>query len=84
MRTIRIVEERAPYLLLTRDDDSFAVAERRAGKLYNLHSGRRDPEPLTDRGAEHAVGKNWCREGEARRLFADLTAEYRKLAETIW
>jgi hypothetical protein len=83
MRTIRIVEERASYLLLARDD-SFAVAERRAGKLYNLHSGRRDPEPLTDRGAEHAVGTDWCREGEARRLFAELTAEYRKLAETIW
>jgi hypothetical protein len=81
MRTIHIVEERAPYLLLRRDDDQFAVVERRAGKLYPLHCGRREPEPLTDTGAEHAVGTDWCDEISAWRLFNEITTQYRELAE---
>ncbi len=51
MHAIRVVEERAPYLLLARGD-RFAVVELRAGKLYNLHCGKREPEPLTDEPAE--------------------------------
>jgi hypothetical protein len=87
MRTIHIVEERAPYLLLRRDDDQFVVVERRAGKLYPLHCGRREPAALTDTGAEHAVhpvGRGWCEESAARRLFEAVTTQYRTLAETLW
>jgi hypothetical protein len=66
MPMIHIVDERAPYLLVGRDDDQFAVVERRAGKLYPLHGcGRREPEPLSDMGAEHAIGRGWCTESTA-------------------
>ena len=84
MRIIHIVEERAPYLLLGRDDDQFAVVERRAGKLYPLHGGRRAPEPPSDTGAGHAIGFGWCEEGAARRVFEAVTTQYRTLAETLW
>ena len=85
MHAVRVVEERAPYLLLERHG-RFAVVERRAGHLYNLHCGRREPEPLTDLGAEHAVGggQGWCEEGAARRVFEEITARYTALAERIW
>jgi hypothetical protein len=84
MPLIHIADERAPYLLLVRDDDQFAVVERRAGKLYPLHCGRREPEPPTDAGAEHAIGYGWCEECAARRVFENVTTQYRKLAETLW
>ena len=80
MHSVRIVEEQASYLLLARDD-RFAVLERRNGQFYNLHRGRREPDPLTDRGAEHAVGTDWCDEISARRLFDEITTQYRELAE---
>ena len=84
MRTIHIVEERAPYLLLGRDNDHrFAVIERRAGKLYPLHCGRREPEPPTDTGAEHAIGRGWCEESAARQMFEEVTNQYRTLAEIL-
>ena len=84
MHAIRIVEERAPYLLIAHGK-GFAIVERRAGKLYNLHCGERDPEPLSDEGAEHAVGEDgWCDERTARRKFDEVTAGYQKMAETIW
>ena len=83
MHAIRVVEERTPYLLLARGD-RFAVVERRAGHLYNLHCGKREPEPLTDEGAEHAVGHGWCDESSARRVFEEVSARYAQLAEVIW
>jgi hypothetical protein len=83
MHDVRIVEERLPYLLLARGD-RFAVVERRAGKLYNLHCGKREPEPLTDAGAAHAVGAGWYDEGRARRVFEEITSRYQEFAERIW
>jgi hypothetical protein len=80
MHNVRIVEEQASYLLLARGD-RFAVLERRNGQFYNLHRGRREPDPLTDRGAEHAVGTDWCDEISARRLFDEITTQYRQFAE---
>ena len=80
MEAIRIAEERAPYLLLARGD-RFAVVERRNTQLYNLHCGRREPDALTDKGAAHAVGSDWCDEISARRLFDEITARYQDLAE---
>jgi hypothetical protein len=85
MHSIHIVEERPPYLLLSRSDDLYAVVERRAGKLYNVHSGHRVPEPMTDEGAEHAVGDHgWHDEAFARSEFAEITRRYKDLAERIW
>jgi hypothetical protein len=84
MHDVRIVEERAPYLLLARGD-RFAVVERRAGRLYNLHCGRREPAPLTDEGVDAAVGETgWCDEIRARQVFCEVTSEYARLAERIW
>jgi len=80
MDKVRISEERASYLLLARADQ-FAVLERRNGQLYNLHRGRREPNALTDKGAEHAVGTDWCDEIKARRLFNEIADRYRDLAE---
>jgi hypothetical protein len=84
MRTVHIVDERSPYLLVASGDDRFGIVERRAGKLYSLRCGQRTAEPLTDTGAEHAVGDDWRDERTAWWLFVELTARYRRLAETIW
>lgn len=82
---VHIVEERPPYLLVNRDGDGrYAVVERRVGKFYNLHCGKREPEPMTDEGVEHAVGNDWCDEGHARLVFSEITERYRDLAEHIW
>ncbi|MGO8915937.1 MAG: hypothetical protein ACLQJR_08520 [Stellaceae bacterium] len=83
MKTIRIVEERAPYLLIAYET-RFAVVERRNGKLYSLHCGRRAPAVMTDAGALAVVGKNWCDEKSARRVFSDIVASYAELAEHLW
>jgi hypothetical protein len=80
MHNVRIVEEQASYLLLARGD-RFAVLERRNGQFYNLHRGQREPDPLTDMGAEHSVGTDWCDEISARRLFDEITTQYRQFAE---
>jgi hypothetical protein len=45
MEEMRVVEQRASYLLIALDG-RFAVVERRGGKLYNLHCGRREPAPM--------------------------------------
>lgn len=82
MHAIHIVEERPPYLLLSRSDKLYAVVERRVGKLYNIHTGHRVPEPMTDEGAEHAVGnEGWHDEAYARREFTVITERYNDLAE---
>ena len=73
METIRIVDERAPYLLIAHKD-RFAVVERRSGKLYNPHCGHRMPALMTDAGARSVVGEEWCDETTApyiqRRSYA--------------
>jgi hypothetical protein len=82
MDTVRIMEERAPYLLLARDD-RFAVVERRNGRLYNLHGHDRGPAPMTDAGALSIVGRDWCDEWTARRMFSDIVGRYAELAERL-
>jgi hypothetical protein len=82
MHDVHIVEERAPYLLLERRG-RYAVVERRAGKLYPLQGSRRAAEPLTDSGAEHAVGSGWCDESAARRMLEEIAGRYTELAERI-
>ena len=81
--TIRVVERRAPYLLIARQG-RFAVIERRNGKLYNLHCGRRAPGEMTDAGALAIVGQDWCDEATARRLFDEIATRYDDLAEHLW
>ena len=81
--TIHVVARHAPYLLIARHG-RFAVIERRNGRLYNLHCGRRAPGEMTDAGALDIVGKDWCDEATARRLFDQLATRYDDLAERMW
>jgi hypothetical protein len=83
METIRIVDERAPYLLIAHGH-RFAVIERRNGKLYNLHSEDRAPAPMTDAGALAVVGTDWRDEETARRVFDEIVTRYSDLAEHMW
>jgi hypothetical protein len=83
LRTIRVVERRPPYLLIARHG-RFAVVERRNGKLYNPHCGRRAPGEITDVGALAVVGQDWCDERMARRLFDEIATRYTNLAERLW
>ena len=83
MDELRVVEQRAPYLLIALDG-RFAVVERRNGKLYNLHCGHRAPALMSDAGARFIVGKDWCDERTARRLFDEVATRYADLAEHLW
>jgi hypothetical protein len=84
MQTIHVVEERAPYLLISYRA-SFAVAERRNGKLYSLHGGgHRAPAPMTPAGAQAVVGTHWSDEKTARQVFTDVVTRYAELAEHLW
>ena len=82
MLAVQVVAERAPYLLLAKQD-RYAVVERRAGRLYAVMGVRRSA-PMTDAGAEAVVGDAWCDERQARRLFDDVVARYVALAERMW
>jgi hypothetical protein len=83
MDTIRVVAERAPYLLIAHRN-RFAVVERRNGKLYNLHHRHRGPCLMTDAGALAVVGDDWCDESSAYRLFMEIVTRYSDLAEHLW
>ena len=83
MEAIRIVDERAPYLLIAHGH-RFAVIERRNGNFYNLHSGDRAPAPMTDAGALAVVGTDWRDEETARRVFDEIVTRYSDLAEHMW
>ena len=82
MQAVRIVAERAPYLLLARDN-RYAVVERRAGRLYALH-GVRASAPMSDAGVDDVVGNDWSDKKRAQRLFNDLVVRYAELAERLW
>ena len=83
MRSVHIVEERAPYLLLARGRH-FAVVERRNGQLYSLRCGPRAPAPMTDKGAAALIGDGWSDETSARRTFDEVASRYTELAERLW
>ena len=82
MLAVQIVAERAPYLLLAKQN-SYAVVERRAGQLYAV-TGLRRSAPMTDAGADAVVGKYWWDEVRARRLFDEIVSRYAALAERMW
>jgi hypothetical protein len=82
MLAVHIVAERAPYLLLARDE-RFAVVERRNNRFYGVW-GVRMSAPMTDAGADAVVGSGWWDESRARRLFEDLVTRYADLAERMW
>ena len=82
---IDTVEERENYLLL-REDERWAVVERRAGRLYALRDGWRDGvSPDDEAGLRRLIDPDgWGDEPAARATLAELVARRRQLAERIW
>jgi hypothetical protein len=78
-----IAEQRGSHLLVRRGAQ-FAVVERRAGDIYSVHDGTREPHPDTPAGIAAAVGSDgWCDETEARRIFEELVQRGEQLAERL-
>jgi hypothetical protein len=78
-----IVEQRGSFLLIRRDDQ-FAVVERRAGHVYSLHDGIREPYPDAPSGIAAAVGRHgWHDEAEARQTFEELAQRGDQLAQRL-
>ena len=73
MRSVHIIEERAPYLLLALGHH-FAVVERRNGQLFSLYRRHRAPVPMTDEGAAALIGDDWSDEIRARRTFDEVAS----------
>lgn len=82
MRTVKIVAEHAPFVLV-RQGNRYAVVERRNARFYELRGGVRTPVPMSDSGFASAVGDNWCSESTARHRFADIVTRYTELAERM-
>lgn len=80
---IKIIDEQENYLLVT-DGRRCTVVERRAGRFYSLHDGRRRPHALTDAGFRDIIreGGNHT-EQEARRLLGEVATTWRDLSERL-
>ena len=78
-----IVEEHGSFLLI-RAGSRFAVAERRAGRIYPMMPGEREGEPITAEGmAKVMAEEGWLSEPEARRLFKELSTRGDRLARVL-
>ena len=78
-----IVEERGSFLLI-RAGSSFAVVERRAGRVYPMMPGGREGEPITVEGmANLLTEQGWMPEPEARQLFKELSTRGDRLARVL-
>ena len=78
-----IVEEHGSFLLI-RAGSRFAVAERRAGRIYPMLPGGREGEPMTAEGmAKVMAEESWLSEPEARRLFKELSTRGDRLARVL-
>jgi hypothetical protein len=82
---IECVAARDNYLLL-REGERYAVVERRAGKLYSLRDGRREPVEEGDEAAlRRLIGEDgWSDEATARRVQQHLAERHDELAQRIW
>jgi len=80
---ITVLDERESYFLVT-NGTQFAVVERRAGKYYSLHDGVRHGVALDDMGVLELIQEAGPHsEEEARRLFDDVSAQWRDLFEHL-
>ncbi|MBV8506148.1 MAG: hypothetical protein JOZ11_10135 [Alphaproteobacteria bacterium] len=78
-----IVEEHGSFLLI-RAGSRFAVAERRAGRIYPMMPGEREGEPMTAEGMAKVMAEEGClTEPEARRLFTQLSTRGDRLARVL-
>ena len=80
-----VVEERGTHLLVARGD-RFAIVERRNGRLYNCHGGKRDGIAADDPAAiaEIVDAADWVEEAVARRAFSEVGTRGADLAERMW
>lgn len=80
---IDIVEQHGSFLLI-RAGSRFAVAERRAGRIYPMMPAGREGEPMTAEGmAKVMAEEGWLPETEARRRFKELSARGDRLARVL-
>jgi hypothetical protein len=78
-----ILEQRGSHLLVRRGAQ-FAVVERRAGDIYSVRDGEREPHPNTPAGIAAAVGPDdWSDETGARRKFEELVQLGEQLAQRL-
>jgi hypothetical protein len=81
---IRIVEHEGSHLLVRRGD-SFAILERRNGRLYDVRGEDRTGHPDSPEGIVAAVGPDgWGEEAATRAAFAEAVARGKELASRIW
>ena len=80
-----IVEEAGTHLLIAQGG-RFAVVERRSGRLYNCHGGRRDGIAADDLSAITTImdEADWVDEAAARRALAEVASRGTDLAERMW
>jgi hypothetical protein len=83
MSGIVVVAQRGSHILVARGD-RFAVVERRGGRIYDVHGGRRREFDDTPAGMAAAVGDGWTDESAARRLFDEAVRRGDDLAERLW
>ena len=83
--TATIVEERGTHLLVARGG-RFAIVERRNGRLYNCHGGKRDGIAADDLSAiaEVVDEADWVEEAAARRALDEVASRGADLAERMW
>ena len=86
--SVTIVAELEGYLLIARSNprsDRFAVVERRAGRLYNCHSGERGSVAVHDLAAVPTImdEQDWVDLARARSSLEEADARWRDLAERM-
>jgi hypothetical protein len=80
---ITVLDEREGYLLVT-NGTQFAVVERRAGRYYSLHDGRRHGVSLDDVGIRELIQEAGAHsEAEAWRIFDEVSGHWRDLFEHL-
>jgi hypothetical protein len=81
---VTIVEDQGTHLLISQND-RFAIVERRNGRLYNCHDGKREGIPLEDMSAVGAIldSADWTDETAARAAFDEIIARGTQLGETM-
>ncbi len=71
--------------LLIGEDGRYAVVERRNGKLYNCHAGKRDGIPLDNLPSIGTIldKQDWTDRATAQAAFDDIVARGTHLSQTL-
>jgi hypothetical protein len=81
---ITIVADQGTHLLI-RQDNRFAVIERRNNRLYNCHDGKREGIPADSISKVGTIldHNDWLAEAEARTAFKEIVARGTQLGQTM-